>query len=120
MAGGFTGRQVEHDRGWSIYAWRPTDDPTAGPEYFTAGPAGTFQRKRFDTIEKARAFIGKQQPIERVKVEFEVSVPPGIAYTQDQLESWLRFSFGKTGSLSGSNPFMDKEPQIVSGTFWVG
>lgn len=119
MSGAMNGRWIESEKGWNIYGWRPKEEPDAEPSYFTAGPAGTFNWTRFATIDEARGFVKGQPAIERVRVEFEVSLPPGIAYTQEQLVAWLEFSLGANGSLDGGNPFIHHEPEVVSGTFNV-
>ena len=55
----------------------------------------------------------------RVRVIFEVEVPNAEAYTDAQVEEWLRFSFRDNGEISGTNPLgrLREEPEPVFGTF---
>jgi hypothetical protein len=52
----------------------------------------------------------------KVKVEFEVNIPVEGA-TEEQIEEWLRFSFGDNGVMENKNPLSNFEPEPIFGTF---
>jgi hypothetical protein len=54
----------------------------------------------------------------RVKIEFEVDVPPVVG-TEQELEDWLRFVYNDNGSINSDNPYFVAcgEPDPVFGTF---
>ena len=119
MAGGAKGRSVENGRGWTIYAWRPDDAaPESEPTYYTASPAGSFDWKKFPTLDEARAYVAGQRPVRRVKVELTVSLPPDVVtFTEDELEDWLEYELRGNGALSDRNPFSKHAPDVVD--MWV-
>lgn len=54
----------------------------------------------------------------RVEIKFEVEVPD-VGATDEQVEGWLRFGFGDTGSIDCDNPLLEQigDPEPVFGTF---
>jgi hypothetical protein len=53
-----------------------------------------------------------------IRVSFEVKNIPAAA-TDEEIEEWLRFSFGATGCLSLDNPLVDYEAEADSSSFDV-
>ena len=54
----------------------------------------------------------------RIKIEFEIELEDVEEYTEDQLEEFLRYTFGDNGCMSSKNPFYGQggvEP--IFGTF---
>lgn len=57
----------------------------------------------------------------KVRIEFEVVIPDtDNEPTQEQIEDWLKYSFGIIGRLSGDNPFINHEPTPNYGSFFIG
>lgn len=55
----------------------------------------------------------------KIKIEFEVEIED-IGATDQEVEDYLRFSFGDNGSLSGKNPYINEgEPEPIFGTFEI-
>ena len=52
----------------------------------------------------------------KVKVEYEILLPIENA-TDDEIEQWLRFELHDNGTMKGSNPFNEYEPEPIFGTF---
>jgi hypothetical protein len=54
----------------------------------------------------------------RVKIEFEVDVPPVVG-TEQELEDWLRFVYNDNDTINSDNPYLVScgEPDPVFGTF---
>lgn len=51
----------------------------------------------------------------RIMVEFEVEIPVDDA-TDEQVEEWLRFTFGEVGGMDSSNPLSEHDGEAVFGT----
>lgn len=52
----------------------------------------------------------------KIKIEFEIDIPE-LEHTEEELEAYLRFAYGDSGKLSGSNPFIDTPPDVIFETF---
>jgi hypothetical protein len=55
----------------------------------------------------------------RVRVTFIVELPSSVDATYLEVRDWLRFYLHDTGSLDGTNPLIDHDPEPVRGSFYV-
>jgi len=46
-----------------------------------------------------------------VKVEMMIALP--ISATYDQIEDWIAFECGRSGSMDGDNPLINYEPEAI-------
>ena len=55
----------------------------------------------------------------RLKVEFEIDVPNGVVFTDEQMDEWLRWAFRDIGTIQQNNPLEQAypDPEPVPGTF---
>ena len=54
----------------------------------------------------------------KIKIEFEIKLEDVEEYTEDQLEEFLRYTFGDNGCMSSKNPFYGQgSVEPIFGTF---
>ena len=56
----------------------------------------------------------------KVEIKFKVDVPD-VGATEQEIEDWIRFSFGDNGQIDGLNPLLDQhgDAEPIFGTFGI-